>query len=122
MTKGAVDALTRNVAFTYGPYGIRCNAVAPGAVMTPAMAKSFDEAPDPKARREALEFLTPLKRIADSEEIADVVAFLLSDKASYISGQSLAVEGGWTSALGAGDLDQELAGKYGLDPESGLPL
>ena len=103
MTKAAVDALTRNVAVTYGPYGIRCNAVAPGAVMTPALAKSFADAPDPAARQRSLEALTPLKRIADAAEIAEVVAFLLSDKASYVSGQSLAVEGAWTSALGAID-------------------
>ena len=121
MTKGAVDALTRNVAVTYGPYGIRCNAVAPGAVMTPALAKSFADAPDPKIRRESLEKLTPLKRIANASEIAEVVAFLLSDKASYVSGQSLAVEGAWTSALGAIDLDPDLARSYNLDPETGLP-
>lgn len=121
MTKGAVDALTRNVAVTYGPYGIRCNAVAPGAVMTPALAKSFADAPNPKERRENLEKLTPLKRIANPSEIAEVVAFLLSDKSSYVSGQSIAVEGAWTSALGAIDLDENLARRYGLDPRSGLP-
>lgn len=122
MTKGAVDALTRNVAVTYGPYGIRCNAVAPGAVMTPALAQSFVDAPDPKARRESLELLTPLKRIAKASEIAEVVSFLLSEKASYVSGQSLAVEGAWTSALGVGDIDPQLAEKYGLDAKTGLPL
>lgn len=122
MTKGAVDALTRNVAVTYGPYGIRCNAVAPGAVMTPALAQSFVDAPDPKARRENLELLTPLKRIANASEIAEVVSFLLSNKASYVSGQSLAVEGAWTSALGVGDIDPDLARSYGLDPKTGLPL
>jgi NAD(P)-dependent dehydrogenase (short-subunit alcohol dehydrogenase family) len=122
MTKGAVDALTRNVAVTYGPYGIRCNAVAPGAVMTPALAQSFVDAPDPKARRESLELLTPLKRIANASEIAEVVSFLLSDKSSYVSGQSLAVEGAWTSALGVGDIDPDLAKNYGLDPKTGLPL
>lgn len=121
MTKGAVDALTRNVAVTYGPYGIRCNAVAPGAVMTPALAKSFSDAPNPRERRENLEKLTPLKRIANPSEIAEVVAFLLSDKSSYVSGQSIAVEGAWTSALGAIDLDENLARRYGLDPRSGLP-
>ena len=121
MTKCAVDALTRNVAVTYGPYGIRCNAVAPGAVMTPALAQSFVDAPDPQARRESLELLTPLKRIANASEIAEVVSFLLSEKASYVSGQSLAVEGAWTSALGVGDLDPNLAQSYGLDPKTGLP-
>jgi NAD(P)-dependent dehydrogenase (short-subunit alcohol dehydrogenase family) len=121
MTKGAVDALTRNVAVTYGPYGIRCNSVAPGAVMTPALAQSFVDAPNAKERRESLEKLTPLKRIADASEIAEVVSFLLSENASYVSGQSLAVEGAWTSALGVGDLDLTLAESYGLDPKTGLP-
>jgi NAD(P)-dependent dehydrogenase (short-subunit alcohol dehydrogenase family) len=122
MTKGAVDALTRNVAVTYGPYGIRCNAVAPGAVMTPALEQSFVDAPDPKARKESLELLTPLKRIAAASEIAEVVSFLLSDKASYVTGQSLAVDGAWTSALGIGDMDTALAESYGLDPKTGLHL
>ena len=121
MTKGAVDALTRNVGVVYGPYGIRCNAVAPGAVMTPNQRKSIAEAPDPKMRKERLESLTPLKRIAEPSEIAEVVAFLLSDKASYLSGQSIAVEGAWTSSLGAIDLDLALAEKYGLNPINGLP-
>lgn len=121
MTKAAVDALTRNVAVTYGPYGIRCNSVAPGAVMTPALTKAITEANDPKSRKEKLELLTPLRRIAETSEIAEVVSFLLSDKASYVSGQSLAVEGGWTSALGIVDLDESLAEKYGLNPENGLP-
>ncbi len=121
MTKAAVDALTRNVAVTYGPYGIRCNSVAPGAVMTPALAKAISDADDPQSRKEKLELLTPLRRIAEPSEIAEVVSFLLSDKASYVSGQSLAVEGGWTSALGVVDLDELLAKKYGLNPENGLP-
>lgn len=122
MTKGAVDALTRNVAVTYGPYGIRCNAVAPGAVMTPALEKSIVDAPDPQARQKKLEELTPLRRIANPSEIAEVVAFLLSDKASYVSGQSIAVEGAWTSALGPIDLDPELAERYGLESDSGAAL
>lgn len=122
MTKGAVDALTRNVAVTYGPYGIRCNAVAPGAVMTPALERSIVEAPDPQARKSALEELTPLRRIADPAEIAEVVAFLVSEKSSYVSGQSLAVEGAWTSALGVIDLHPDLAIRYGLDPTRGSHL
>ncbi len=121
MTKGAVDALTRNVAVAYGPFGIRANAVAPGAIMTPALAKSFIDAPDPVARRQSLELLTPLKRIGEPSEIAEVVAFLLSPRASYVSGQSIAVEGGWTSALGIAEIDTVLAERYGLDPKTGLP-
>ena len=120
MTKGAVDALTRNVASTYGPYGIRANAVAPGAVLTPALKEYFVKAGS--KHRENLELLTPLKRLADPSEIADVVAFLLSSQASYVSGQSLAVEGGWLASLGLGDLDPDLAERYGLKSENGLPL
>jgi NAD(P)-dependent dehydrogenase (short-subunit alcohol dehydrogenase family) len=120
MTKGAIDALTRNVASTYGPYGIRANAVAPGAVMTPAL-KEFLVKHGSK-HRENLEILTPLKRLADPSEIAEVVSFLLSSKASYVSGQSLAVEGGWLASLGFGDLDPVLAKKYELKSENGLPL
>ncbi|MFA5918215.1 MAG: SDR family oxidoreductase [Candidatus Nanopelagicaceae bacterium] len=121
MTKAAVDALTRNVAVSYGPFGIRANAVAPGAIMTPAMKQSFIDAPDPVARRQSLELFTPLKRIGEPSEIAEVVAFLLSTRASYVSGQSIAVEGGWTSALGTPEIDTDLAERYGLDPKTGLP-
>ncbi len=121
MTKGAVDALTRNVAVAYGPFGIRANAVAPGAIMTPALKQSFVDAPDPVARRQSLELLTPLKRIGEPSEIAEVVAFLLSPRASYVSGQSIAVEGGWTSALGVPEINSDLAERYGLDPKTGLP-
>lgn len=122
MTKAAVDALTRNVAVTYGPYGIRCNAVAPGAVMTPALEKSIVEAPNPASRKKTLEDLTPLRRIAEPSEIAEVVAFLLSEKSSYVSGQSIAVEGAWTSALGVIDLDPDLAKRYGFDSHDGSRL
>ena len=120
MTKGAVDALTRNVAVAYGPFGIRANAVAPGAILTPALEKSFIDAPDPLARRQLLEISTPLKRIGLPSEIAEVVAFLLSPRASYVSGQSIAVEGGWTSALGVAEINTDLAERYGLDPKTGL--
>lgn len=95
--------------------------MAPGAIMTPALAQSFVDAPDPVARRQSLELLTPLKRIGEPAEIAEVVSFLLSSRASYVSGQSIAVEGGWTSALGVPAIDSGLAERYGLDPKTGLP-
>ena len=55
-------------------------------------------------------------------DVLEVVSFLLSSKASYTTGQSLAVEGGWLSALGLTDLDPDLAKKYGLKSENGFPL
>lgn len=121
MSKAAVDALTRNVAVVYGPYGIRANSVAPGAVMSEAMIQSFTDAPDPDGRRRWLESSTPLKRIASPSEIADVVDFLLSDNSSYVTGQSIYVDGGWTSSLGSREVDKELAQRYNLEVDSGLP-
>jgi NAD(P)-dependent dehydrogenase (short-subunit alcohol dehydrogenase family) len=122
MTKAAVGALTRNIAVVYGPYGIRANSVSPGAVLTPVLEQSFLDAPEPQKWRESLETITPLKRIAMPEEIAQVVAFLLSAKASYVSGQDLCVDGGWTASLGSGDLDSDLAMTFGLDPITGLRI
>jgi NAD(P)-dependent dehydrogenase (short-subunit alcohol dehydrogenase family) len=100
MTKAAIDALSRNAAVSYGPHGIRANSVAPGAVMTDALAASLDSARLPEIARRELASRSPLGRIAGANEIAHVVGFLLSDAASYVSGQSIAVDGGWTATLG----------------------
>jgi NAD(P)-dependent dehydrogenase (short-subunit alcohol dehydrogenase family) len=122
MTKAAIDALTRNVAVVYGPYGIRANAVAPGAIMSENMIQSFIDAPDGKTRRESLERTAPLKRIGEPSEIAEVVEFLISSRSSFLTGQSICVDGGWTAALGISDLDDELARTFHLDQKSGLKL
>ena len=120
MSKAAIEALTRNIAVVYGPYGIRANSVSPGAVLTPVLEQSFIDAPDPQKRRAGLATITPLKRIALPHEIADVVLFLLSEKASFLTGQDICVDGGWMAALGSGDLDIDLASRFGLDPNTGL--
>jgi NAD(P)-dependent dehydrogenase (short-subunit alcohol dehydrogenase family) len=101
MTKAAIEALTRSIAVTYAAQGVRANAVAPGAVRSPALDDSFRRAPDPVAAERFLAQRSPAGRIAEPEEVASVVAFLLSDAASYVSGQTLAIDGGWTAALGA---------------------
>jgi NAD(P)-dependent dehydrogenase (short-subunit alcohol dehydrogenase family) len=99
MTKAAAEALIRNVAVTYGPQGIRAVAVAPGAVATPALEASLESAADPNAARRHLEHQSPAQRLACPEEIAAAVSFLVSDQASYISGTTLAVDGGWSAVL-----------------------
>jgi NAD(P)-dependent dehydrogenase (short-subunit alcohol dehydrogenase family) len=113
-SKGAIEALTRHVAAAYGAYGIRANAIAPGAVLTQALERSFAEAEDGAARRAHLEEQAPLRRIGEPAEIAAVAAFLLSEQASFLTGQSIAVDGGWTAALVPPPLDPELAARYGI--------
>lgn len=99
MTKAASEALIRNIAVTYGPRDIRAVAVAPGAVATAALTASLNSAADPAAARRHLEHQSPAERIADPSEIASAVSFLISDEARYISGTTLAVDGGWSAVL-----------------------
>ena len=84
--KGGVLNLTRYLASYYGPEGVRVNAVSPGGV--------FDDQ-DPRFVRQ-YEERVPLGRMAEPEDIAGAVRFLLSDEAAYITGHNLVVDGGWT--------------------------
>jgi NAD(P)-dependent dehydrogenase (short-subunit alcohol dehydrogenase family) len=90
--KAAIIQLTRSIAIDYGRQGIRCNAVCPGAVDTPAFGNIKSD-PYELADREAR---TALGRIGRPEEIALTVAFLASTDASYITGATLVVDGGWS--------------------------
>lgn len=84
--KGGLINFTRYLASYYGPKGIRINCVSPGGI--------FDyQHPSFVARYEAK---VPMRRLGNPEDIAPVVSFLLSDEASYITGQNLIVDGGWT--------------------------
>jgi len=91
-TKGAIIALTQTAAVEYGPRGIRVNCIAPGIIETP-MAMS--EAPDMVLKNAAVFAL--LGRIGQPEELAAAVHFLASDDASYVTGQVLSVDGGWST-------------------------
>lgn len=113
-TKGGIDALTRSVAVSYGPYGIRANAVAPAGVRTPHLEAQIASAADPEAEERGLAEGPPLGRIGTVAEVASLTAYLLSDEAAYISGQSIAVDGAWTASFGRPGPDPELAERYGL--------
>jgi NAD(P)-dependent dehydrogenase (short-subunit alcohol dehydrogenase family) len=89
-SKGGVDALTRLVAVQYGKHGVRANCVCPGGVDTPMTGGVFGT---PEAIERASRSI-PLGRYAQADDIADVVAFLLSDDARYLTGQTIAVDGG----------------------------
>jgi NAD(P)-dependent dehydrogenase (short-subunit alcohol dehydrogenase family) len=92
-TKGAIVSLTRNMALDYAPRGIRVNAVAPGFIDTPLLAPLHK---DP-ARLAAITALHPLGRLGQPEDVAHAIAFLASPEASFITGVTLAVDGGFTA-------------------------
>ncbi len=91
-SKGAVITLTKNMALDYAAEGIRVNAVCPGFVRTGLTAGLFADA----ERGQAIEDMHPLGRLASPEDIARAVLFLASDDAAMITGQALAVDGGFT--------------------------
>src|SRR6266508_4554667 len=93
-SKGGVAALTRLAAVQYGPQGVRVNCICPGGVDTPMTAGIWKT---PEAQ-ERIRRIVPLQRVAEPEEIASFAAFLLSDGAAHLTGQTIAVDGGATIA------------------------
>ena len=91
--KGGMTALTTHIACQYGSQGIRCNAVAPGVTVTPMVEKRLE---DPRFRKMQTE-MTPHQRLGRIDDIASTVAFLCSDGGSFINGQTIVVDGGWSS-------------------------
>jgi L-fucose dehydrogenase len=95
-SKGAILALTREWAVELLPYGIRVNAVVPAEVMTPLYQQWLSTFANPEEKLKTIVAKIPLgKRMTTAEEIADMVAFLLSSKAGHITGQHLYVDGGY---------------------------
>lgn len=94
--KHGVVGLTRNSAVEYGEFGIRLNAIAPGAIWTPMVENSMKQLDpdDPRGAAEQFIQANPTKRYGEAPEIAAVVAFLLSDDASYVNATVIPIDGG----------------------------
>jgi len=92
--KSAVVGMTRSLALDEAKYQIRANAVCPGYTRTRMLMSGIESAEDPVAAEREMLAIHPLGRIAEPRDIANVVAFLASDEASFITGASILVDGG----------------------------
>ena len=92
--KGGINALTQQAAIDLAPHGIRVNAVAPGTIMTPLNQRIFETVPDPQALIDTWNKAHPIGRFGQPEEVAELVLFLAGDRASFITGELVRVDGG----------------------------
>ena len=96
-SKGAVIALTRQVAIEYVEQGIRVNCLCPGTVDSPWVGRLLNQAEDPAAARQALVARQPIGRLGTPEEVAAAALYLASDDAAFITGTGLVIDGGLTA-------------------------
>lgn len=95
-SKGAIDTLTRSMAFDLAEHQIRANCVVPGAIDTPLLRGSINDSPDPAETERSLGANSVFKRMGTPEEVANVMYFLASDEASFVTGATYFVDGGWS--------------------------
>jgi NAD(P)-dependent dehydrogenase (short-subunit alcohol dehydrogenase family) len=103
-SKGGVVLLTRNMALDYGPFGVRVNAICPGFINTPMTSVLADPSFAPV--RQSIEAAHALGRLGEPEEVANVALFLASDDASFVSGGSITVDGGFHAGKRFGITEQ----------------
>jgi 2-keto-3-deoxy-L-fuconate dehydrogenase len=96
--KGAIISLTRTMAVDFATDGIRVNVIAPGAIDTPMLRRSFARHADPEPVREASRNRHAMKRFGEAEEIAQTALHLASDASSFTTGTVMVVDGGWLAA------------------------
>jgi NAD(P)-dependent dehydrogenase (short-subunit alcohol dehydrogenase family) len=96
--KGAIISLTRTMALDFATDGIRVNAIAPGAIDTPMLRRSFARHADPEPVREASRNRHAMRRFGRAEEVAEAALHLASDASSFTTGTVMPVDGGWLAA------------------------
>jgi 2-keto-3-deoxy-L-fuconate dehydrogenase len=96
--KGAIVSLTRTMAVDFASDGIRVNAIAPGAIDTPLLRRSFARHKEPDVARETSRLRHAMKRFGHAEEVAAAALYLASDQASFTTGVVLPIDGGWLAS------------------------
>ena len=96
-TKAAVIGITKSVAADYVTRGIRCNAICPATVESPSLQARLDATGDAAAARAAFIARQPMGRIGSPDEIAALAVYLASTESAFITGQAIAIDGGWTN-------------------------
>ena len=96
--KGAIMSLTRTMALDFAADGIRVNAIAPGAIDTPMLARGFGRQADPEAARDASRKRHAMGRFGRAEDIAASALHLASDASAFTTGTTMVVDGGWLAA------------------------
>lgn len=102
--KSGVEGITRALAVEWGSYGITVNAVAPGPIMTPRTSWFLSQSPDNEA---GMIGRTPKAMIGEPRDVADLIAFLVSDCARHINGQQIVIDGGWTKSAWWGKYEKK---------------
>jgi NAD(P)-dependent dehydrogenase (short-subunit alcohol dehydrogenase family) len=100
VSKHGLLGLTRSIAVDFATEGVRANLVAPGAIGTPMLDWALSLAPDPGAVRDELRLMHPMGRIGTAEEVAKVIAFLLSADAAFVTGEAVRIDGGMLARIG----------------------
>lgn len=96
-TKAAVIGMTKSIAADYVTRGIRCNAICPATVESPSLEQRLRDTGDYEAARAAFVARQPMGRIGRPEEIAALAVYLASDDSVFVTGQAIAIDGGWTN-------------------------
>ena len=99
VSKAALHMLARVLAVEWAPRRIRCNAIAPGPVLTSMLQERIDASEDPEAARDAFGRVNPLKRLGRPEEIAALAAYLLGDESGWTTGTVIPCDGGATGTF-----------------------
>ena len=103
-SKHGLIGLSKSIAVDFASQGVRSNAVAPGSIDTPMLRDAIASSPSPAALRTEIDTMHPLGRAGHASEVAELVAFLLSERAAFITGEVIRIDGGLLARIGGSPL------------------